>query len=72
MQLFADDVLPHFTEGREEREAKKAEELAPYIDAALARKNWMKALEDDEIPVIYSSVSQVKFAKDRTGRVKKL
>jgi len=72
LQLFADDVLPHFTEGREEREAKKAEELAPYIDAALARKNWMKVLEDDEIPVIYSSVSQVKFAKDRTGRVKKL
>ncbi len=72
LQLFADDVLPYFTEGREEREAKKAEELAPYIDAALARKNWMKALEDDEIPVIYSSVSQVKFAKDRTGRVKKL
>ena len=72
LQLFADDVLPHFTEGREEREAKKAEELAPYIEAALARKNWMKPLEDDEIPVIYSSVSQVKFANDRTGRVKKI
>ena len=32
------------------REAKKTEELAPYIEAALARKEYMKMLSDDEIP----------------------
>ena len=70
LNLFAKEVLPSFTEGREERERKKQEALAPYIEAALARKNWMKPLADDEIPVITSSVSKVKFADSRTGALK--
>ena len=52
LQLFADKVMPTFHAGEAEREAKKAAELAPYIEAALRRKNWMAALADDEIPVI--------------------
>ncbi|GAA0548400.1 LLM class flavin-dependent oxidoreductase [Actinomadura livida] len=38
LELFGKAVLPHFTEGREEREAAKAERLAPAIEAALARR----------------------------------
>ncbi|WP_021592748.1 MULTISPECIES: LLM class flavin-dependent oxidoreductase [Actinomadura] len=38
LELFGKAVLPHFTDGREEREAAKAERLAPAIDAALARR----------------------------------
>ncbi|MFS2295325.1 MAG: LLM class flavin-dependent oxidoreductase [Actinomadura sp.] len=39
LELFGKAVLPHFTEGREEREAAKAERLAPAIEAALARRD---------------------------------
>ncbi|TDC74505.1 LLM class flavin-dependent oxidoreductase [Actinomadura sp. 7K507] len=38
LELFGEAVLPHFTEGRDEREAAKAERLAPAIEAALARR----------------------------------
>ncbi len=38
-----------------EREAKKTAELAPWIEAAMARKQWMKPLADDEIPVVPAS-----------------
>ena len=34
------------------------EELAPYIEAALARKPRMKALAKDEIPVVEASVKR--------------
>lgn len=55
LELFAATVLPEFLEGRAEREAEKARELAPYIEAALARKQWMPALADDEIPIVAAS-----------------
>jgi alkanesulfonate monooxygenase SsuD/methylene tetrahydromethanopterin reductase-like flavin-dependent oxidoreductase (luciferase family) len=71
LNLFAKEVLPTFTEGREEREQRKQEELAPYIAAALSRKQWMKPLADEDIPVIRSSVEKVKFAETRTGAIKK-
>ncbi len=38
MRLFADTVMPQFKANEAEREAKKAAELAPYIEAAMARK----------------------------------
>ena len=50
LRMFADEVMPEFKEGEEERQRRKDEELAPYIEAALARKEWMPALADDEIP----------------------
>ncbi len=58
LHLFADEVLPEFVADREAREQAKAEELAPYIDAALARKPKMPELADDEIPVVYASVAK--------------
>ena len=38
LELFGEKVLPRFTEGRDEREAAKAERLAPAVEAALARR----------------------------------
>lgn len=58
LELFAAEVMPEFKAEVAAREARKAEELAPYIEAALARKNWMKPLADDEIPVVRASVAK--------------
>ncbi len=56
LELFAAELMPEFSRDRAAREAAKAQELAPYIAAALKRKNWMKPLADDEIPVVKASV----------------
>ena len=61
LKLFGDKVLPEFVEGREDLEAAKAAELAPYIEAALARKEKMKPLEDDEIPIVFASREREAF-----------
>ena len=58
LQLFADEVMPEFKQELAAREAAKQEELAPYIEAALKRKNWMKPLADDEIPLVKASVAK--------------
>ncbi len=50
LELFAHKVMPEFKAGEEERERRKAEELAPYIEAALARKQFMPPLADEDIP----------------------
>ena len=50
LELFAAEVMPEFKERGAAREQKKNEELAPYIEAALARKVKMAELADDEIP----------------------
>jgi alkanesulfonate monooxygenase SsuD/methylene tetrahydromethanopterin reductase-like flavin-dependent oxidoreductase (luciferase family) len=52
LELFADEVMPRFKEGEDEREQRKREELAPYIEEAMQRKRFMAPLADDEIPVI--------------------
>ncbi|HWA64169.1 MAG TPA: LLM class flavin-dependent oxidoreductase [Caulobacteraceae bacterium] len=56
LELFAAEVMPGFKADVEAREARKAAELAPYIEAALKRKDWMKPLTDAEIPVVPASV----------------
>ena len=55
LELFGNEVYPDFAAERDDREARKADELAPYIEAALERKNWMRELSDDEIPVVPAS-----------------
>jgi alkanesulfonate monooxygenase SsuD/methylene tetrahydromethanopterin reductase-like flavin-dependent oxidoreductase (luciferase family) len=55
LELFGAEVLPHFIDDREERQARKDEQLAPYIEAALTRKQWMQPLSDDEIPTVAPS-----------------
>lgn len=38
LELFANEVMPEFLEGEEEREQRKLERLAPAIEAALERR----------------------------------
>ncbi len=59
LELFADEVMEPFASEAEERERRKSEELAPYVEAALARKQWMQPLADEDIPVVRASVKQV-------------
>jgi hypothetical protein len=58
LELFAAEVMGEFRESAVAREAKKAEELGPYIAAALARKTWMQPLPDGEVPIVKASVAQ--------------
>ena len=58
LELFAAEVMPEFKAEAAAREARKRQELAPFIAAALARKKWMKPLADDEIPVVKASVAR--------------
>ena len=59
LQLFGREVLPAFKERDPAREKQKQEELAPYLEAALARKQWMKELADDEIPTFEALGRQI-------------
>ena len=58
LELFAERVMPEVTQDREAREARKAAELAPYIQAALDRKVARPALEEHEVPVVRASVKK--------------
>ena len=51
LELFGREVLPEFKEREVARETKKAEELAPYIEAAMQRKKYTAPLADKDIPV---------------------
>ena len=60
LELFAKSVMPEFSGDAKKREDQKSKELAPYIDAALARKNYMQPLAPSEIPVVKASVKSAK------------
>ena len=51
LELFAARVMPEFKARAAEREAQKMADLAPWIEAALARKQYMPMPPDDELPV---------------------
>ena len=56
LELFAGTVMPEFARDAEAREAAKAAELAPFIEAALARKTYMQPLAEADVPVVKASV----------------
>lgn len=58
LEMFASDVMPEFKTHEAERLAKKEAELAPYIEAALARKQWMQPIAKEDIPLIPSAVKK--------------
>ena len=58
LELFAAEVMPEFKAEVAEREAKKAAELAPYIEAAMARKHWMQPLAPEDVPVVRASAAK--------------
>jgi len=49
LNLFADKVMPRLKEGEEERLARKQAELAPFVEAALARKPRMAPIAKEDI-----------------------
>jgi hypothetical protein len=55
--------MPAFKAQAAACEARKAEELAPYLAAALKRKTWMKPLADEEIPVVKAAVDRAQFGR---------
>ena len=67
LELFAGEVMGEFKARRAEREAKKAEELAPFVEAAFKRKQWMKPLADGEIPPVVALGRQIAQEAERTG-----
>jgi len=62
LELFAAEVMPEFKAEAAAREQRKAAGLAPYVEAALKRKTWMKPLADHEIPVVKASVPRAQVA----------
>ena len=50
LELFGRDILPEFKAEEEARMRRKEEELAPYVEAAFKRKQWLAPLSDAEIP----------------------
>jgi alkanesulfonate monooxygenase SsuD/methylene tetrahydromethanopterin reductase-like flavin-dependent oxidoreductase (luciferase family) len=52
LKLFSEKVMPQLKQDQAARDARKTAELAPYIAAAMARKQWMAPVEPDSVPVI--------------------
>jgi alkanesulfonate monooxygenase SsuD/methylene tetrahydromethanopterin reductase-like flavin-dependent oxidoreductase (luciferase family) len=64
LELFAREVMPEFVEHEEAREHAKAERLAPAIERALGRKQYLAM--PDEIPLVeaYGRFSHLPTADD--------
>jgi alkanesulfonate monooxygenase SsuD/methylene tetrahydromethanopterin reductase-like flavin-dependent oxidoreductase (luciferase family) len=58
LELLGREVLPEFAAKAAERQRRKAEELAPFIEKALARKQCLAPLADADIPVVRASVAK--------------
>lgn len=52
LELFAAKVMPEFHGREAAREKRKAEELAPYVKAAFARKQARAAMAEADIPTV--------------------
>jgi hypothetical protein len=68
LELFAGEVMGEFKQREAERVKKKAEDLAPFVEAAFKRKQWMAPLADDEIPPVVALGRQVAEQAARTGQ----
>lgn len=58
LELLAREVLPEFSAKAAERERRKTEALAPFIEKALARKTRMTPLADADIPIVRAAVAK--------------
>ena len=66
LELFAHEVMPEFKERDAARQARKMEELAPYIAAAFERKKAMPPLAEGDIPTYEAyglTVAEVDLSK---------
>jgi alkanesulfonate monooxygenase SsuD/methylene tetrahydromethanopterin reductase-like flavin-dependent oxidoreductase (luciferase family) len=55
LELFGKTLLPAFKEREQARQKAKMAELAPYIEAALARKKRMPEIPRDQIPTVVAA-----------------
>jgi alkanesulfonate monooxygenase SsuD/methylene tetrahydromethanopterin reductase-like flavin-dependent oxidoreductase (luciferase family) len=62
LELFAREVMPQFLDGREQREAAKAERLQAAIEAALARREPARELST---PYVIDEQAEVSAARRR-------
>ena len=67
LELFAEKVMPEFRDREAERQAAKQARLAPAIERAMARKQWMPALADDEIPEMLALGRQIAETAKKAG-----
>jgi alkanesulfonate monooxygenase SsuD/methylene tetrahydromethanopterin reductase-like flavin-dependent oxidoreductase (luciferase family) len=67
LELFAEKVMPEFKAREPARLAKKEAELAPFVEEAMARKQWMAPLTDDEIPKLLALGRQIHESSDPKG-----
>jgi alkanesulfonate monooxygenase SsuD/methylene tetrahydromethanopterin reductase-like flavin-dependent oxidoreductase (luciferase family) len=65
LQLFAEQVMPAFLEGREEREAAKTARLAAAVGAALARREPARRLAS---PYVIDEQAELSRARRRRRR----
>jgi len=65
LDLFATKVMDEFSRETEEREARKAEALAPYIEAAMARKTPVKTMSEADVPIVRASRPRAETMRDR-------
>ncbi len=72
LELFASDVMPEFKAEEDARLKRKNDELAPYVEAAFKRKEFMKELSDADIPSYQAygaMVAEIDVSKlDEAGR----
>ena len=66
LELFASEVMPEFAAEQTARRQQRDDELAPFIEAALARKQWMEPVPEHEIPTVKASVKKAKTAGSMT------
>jgi hypothetical protein len=59
LELFAREVLTEFDEREETRAERKQQELAPFIEQAMMRKEKMAPLAEDRIPSFLALGRQV-------------
>ena len=59
LELFAREVLPEFDEREEARANRKQQELTPFLEQAMMRKEKMAPLAEDRIPSFVALGRQV-------------
>ncbi|HVJ55633.1 MAG TPA: LLM class flavin-dependent oxidoreductase [Aliidongia sp.] len=59
LELFAKEVMPEFKERELARRHARLDELAPYIEQAMARKQKMKGMEESEVPTFLALNRQI-------------
>jgi alkanesulfonate monooxygenase SsuD/methylene tetrahydromethanopterin reductase-like flavin-dependent oxidoreductase (luciferase family) len=53
LELFAEEVMPEFEARHAKHQRRKQEELEPYVERAMERKERMEPMDPDEVPVVH-------------------